>query len=314
MADAKELLVGLLSSAYKLDEQGVAGLQEPDGSFKPDALQHLLDLDAKRVTALKGDPAEIEKLKDEQFGFGKRKALEDLERDLKAEYGFKDATKKGKELINAIIAEKLKAAAGDIDEKVKVHPLFLELEQKVKSMPDLIEKAKQEKEAEIKAELEKESHQRIVAEEAAVIFDELRPVLSQNPKVAAAQKRDFLALLQSGKFTVTVKDGTREITPMKPDGKARLEDNHGHAVPFKEFIRGLVTERFDLHQAEDRKTGPNPNDVGGRSGGEGGKFKLASKADYIKEHGRIEREVKDPKEQSRLWAELKTAAKEAGVL
>lgn len=314
MPDAKEVLVGLLSSAYKLDEQGVAGLQEPDGAFKPDALQHLLDLDAKRVTALKGDPAEIEKLKDEQFGFGKRKALEELERDLKAEYGFKDANAKGKELIKAIIAEKLKAVTGDIDAKVKDHPLYIELEQQVKTIPEQIEKARLEREAEIKAELEKESHQRIVADEAAVIFDELRPVLSQNPKVAAAQKRDFLALLQSGKFTVTVKDGVNMITPMRPDGKARLEDNHGHAVPFKEFIRGMVTERFDLHQAEDRKTGPNPNEVGNRSGGEGGKFKLATKADYVREHGRIEREVSDPREQSKLWVELKKAAKEAGVL
>ena len=271
-------------------------------------------MDAKRVTTLKGDPAEVEKLKDEQFSYGKRKALEELERDLRTEFGYKDASKKGKELINAIIAEKLQAASGNIDDKVKVHPLFLELEQKVAGMPKAIEEAQKQKEAELMAKLEQESHQRIVAEEAEAIFEELRPVLSQNPKVANAQKRDFLGLLRSGKFTVSEKDGVREITPMKPDGKARLEDNHGHAIPFKEFIKGLVTERFDLHLAEERTAGDDPNKVGNRSGGQGGKFKLANRADYTKEWGRIESEVRDPKEQSRLWAELKQAAKEAGVL
>jgi hypothetical protein len=314
MADAKDILVGLLSSAYKLDEQGVAGLQQPDGSFKDEALDELLKLDQTRVATLKGEPADVQKIKDEYLGFGKRKALEDLEKTLRTEYGYKDATKQGKELIDAIIADKLKAATGSIDDKVKVHPLFLEKEQQVANLPKAIEEAVQAKEAELRGVFEEQRHQGVVASEAEVLFDELRPVLSKDARVAANQKRDFLEKVRSGKFKVSEKDGTMEIVPMSPDGQKRLEDNHGHAIPFKEYIRALVTERFDLHQSEDRSAGTAPGKVKGGDSDRGASAKLANKADYVREWGRIESEEKDLKVRAEKWAALKASAKEAGIL
>lgn len=308
---AEEVLVGLLSSAYKLDNDGVAGLKEPDGSFKDDAIDELLKKDTERVATLRG---EVDKLKDEQFSYGRRKALEELEKSLRDEYGYKDATKKGKELIDAIIAERLKASSGTDEEKVKTHPLFRQLEEKVVGLPKAIEEAVKAREAELQAAFETERHSALVLDEAEAEFDALRPVLSSNPTVAANQKRDFLEKVRSLKFQVSVKDGKADIVPLDAEGKKRMEDNHGHAVPFRDLIRALVTERFDMHKAEERSGGPNPDRVGKRSEDAGGKFKLASKKDYIEAWGHIERTVSDLRERERQWAELKAQAKEAGVL
>lgn len=308
---AEEVLVGLLSSAYKLDESGVAGLKEPDGSFKDSAIEELLKVDTGRVATLRGD---VDKLKEEQFSYGKRKALEELEKSLRDEHGYKDATKRGKELIDAIIAEKLKAAAGTDDEKVKTSPLYRSLEEKVASLPKAIEEAVKAREEALKAEFETERHSALVLDEAEAVFDELRPVLSENPTVAANQKRDFLEKVRTLKFQVQVKDGKADIVPLDAEGKKRLEDDHGHGVAFADLIRNLVTQRFDLHQAEERSGAPNPDRVGRKSEEAGGKFKLASKKDYFDAWAQIERTVSDLREREKQWAELKVQAKEAGVL
>lgn len=53
MPTEKEVLTGLLSAAYQIDETGVAELYTSDGAeLKPEALQLLLEKDAQELLLL----------------------------------------------------------------------------------------------------------------------------------------------------------------------------------------------------------------------------------------------------------------------
>lgn len=308
--------MGLVRRAYNLTEEGVAELQESEGQFKDDALDNLLKLDAERVTTLKG-PSIDERLTD-KFKEGERRAAEKLEKDLMAEFQVKASDKKGIELIKHVVQQKLEAAGSSKldDDKVKLHPLYLEVERKVQAFPTELEAAVKAKEEALRAELEGERNTTRVAEYASAIFKGLRPKLSSNPQVAANQERDFLEKVKSGKYQVTENDGKLEIVPLKQKGQewVRLEDAHSHPVTFEQLIGNLTRERFDLHASEDKDNAPDPDKVGGSSGS-GASQKVASKDEYFKKWGEIEEKYRtDPKTQQAEFAKLKESAKEAGVL
>lgn len=313
---AQEVLVGLVRRAYNLTEEGVAELQESEGQFKDQALDDLLKLDADRVTTLKGP--DISTRLTEKFQEGERRAAEKLEKDLMAEFQVKGSDKKGIELIKHVVQERL-AAAGTAkldDDKVKLHPLYQEVEKKVLAFPTELAAAVKAKEDTLLAELATERNTARVVEEAAAIFKGLRPKLSSNPQVAANQERDFLEKVKSGKYQVTEANGKLEIVPLKQKGEewVRMEDAHSHPVPFEQLIGNLTRERFDLRASEDKDSAPDPDKVGGGTGG-GGSEKLASKEQYFKRWGEIESSYRtDPKTQAAKFAELKAEAKEAGVL
>jgi hypothetical protein len=141
----EEVLTGLLSTSYKLDEGSLSELKEADGSWKDDALDVLTRKDQERVTALKGD---VEKQLGERYSRGKREALEALEKQLRDEFGIKETNVQGVDLVKSIVAAKAKALETLPDEKVKAHPLYLQLEEQARNFPTTLEqKVKEAQEA-----------------------------------------------------------------------------------------------------------------------------------------------------------------------
>lgn len=308
--------MGLVRRAYNLTEQGVAELQESEGQFKDDALDKLLQMDTERVATLKGP--DIGPRLTEKFQEGERRAAEKLEKDLMAEFKVKASDKKGIELVKYIVQNALESSKdGKLDEdKVKLHPLYMQLEEKVRAIPDQVSAAEKAVEERLRGEFEGERNTARVAEKALAIFRGLRPKLSSNPQVAANQERDFLEKVRSGKYQVTEKDGELEIVPLKQKGTewVRMEDAHSHPVPFEALIGNLTRERFDLQASEDKDNAPDPDKIGGGSGG-GGSSKLGSKDAYYKQWGEIEEKYRlDPKAMQAEHAKLKEAAKEEGIL
>ena len=177
MPTAEDVLTGLLSTSFKLDETGVASLKEEDGSFKPDALDHLTKMDADRVAALKGD---VEKVKSETYSRGKREALEGLERELRDEFGIKTNDKKGKDLIKAILAERTKGGDVLTEETVKAHPLYLKLEEHANALPKTFEERIKAREEEIRAEFKAERDFDRVRASAMKTFRSMNPRLPKN--------------------------------------------------------------------------------------------------------------------------------------
>lgn len=277
---AEEVLTGVLSTTLKLDEAGVASLKEEDGSFKDDAPDTVSKLYSTHINTVKGD---VDAAKRERYSHGKKEALESLERELMDEFGYKDATKKGKELIKAIIAEKLDAAASTDEAKIKASKPYLTVEQELRKEREEREAAIKAAKDEVRAELQGERDTQTVLDEALVIFEAWQPVLPGDAERAANQKRVFLDQLRSGKFQVTRKDGKVDILPMKPDGSGRLEDDHGHPISLKELVEHRASKLFEKRASEDRSTAPNPNTVGSGSGGGSVKYPATmTRAEHFK--------------------------------
>lgn len=306
---ADEILQGLAINALKLDAKGVAELQESEGVYKDEALDFFLGKDAERITALQ---ATHQQAITDKFNEGRRTGMEKLEKDLRAKYGYKDATKQGQELIDALIADaQLKAGNGNIDDKVKSHKDYLELEGKLAKVPKDIEDAVAQARLEERTVFEKAAITATVLEEASTLFDSLGVNLPDDATVAANQKRDFLDKFRAGTYQVIKKDGTTTIVPMNAEGKEALKDAHGHAITFEQLFKGTAAKYFTFKASEDKNTAPDPSKTGGTSSGGGSKPpSLASFEDYAKEHARL---LTLPKaERTAPLAALKAIGKEKG--
>jgi hypothetical protein len=277
---ADDVLGGLLSTAYQLDEAGVASLKEEDGSFKDDALDFLKKKDAERIKAIKGD---VDAIGEKRFGEGKALSLGKLEKELREEYGYADETKRGKELVKELIALQLKAASATDEAKIKASKEYRDIERQLADERAGFDKRLADKEAEVISRYQGERDTQTVLDEAAVIFDAWEPVLPGDAAKAANQRRIFLEQLRGFKFKVTQADGKTDILPMKPDGSGRMEDDHGHPITLRQLVESRAGQLFDKKASQERTGAPDPNKVGGGSGGGSGKYPATmTKAEYLK--------------------------------
>ena len=310
---AEDVLIGLLSTSYKLDETGVASLKEEDGSFKTEALDHLTKMDADRVAALKGD---VEKVKADTYSRGKREALEGLERELKDEFGIKATDKKGKDLIREILASRTKGGDPLTEETVKAHPLYLKLEEHANALPKTFEEQLKTREEAIRAEFKAERDFDRVRASAMRTFKGMNPILPKNEDVANAQLTLLDQALKGLKYQLVEKDGEiADIVPMKADGSGRLEDAHGHPVKFEALIKTIGAKYFEFAEGEQREGADDPNRKGKESGKGGGDkaFDPKTVAEYAEEWQRITDTEKDLAKRRELLDKLKEAGKRNGV-
>lgn len=313
----EDILNGLLSTSYKLDEGSLSSLKHEDGSWNDDALDRLLELDQKRVTALKGD---IDKQLQERYSRGKREAMEGLEKQLRDEFGIKDSDARGIDLVKSIVAAKAKALEQIPDERVKVHPLYLQLEEQVRKLPNEFEEKIRKREQELTAEFETRVLMRQAADSAKTIFRGMNPILPRDPRVAEAQMTLLDNWLGQHKLEF-VKDSNGnlvEIIPMKADGSGRLEDAHGHPVKYEDFVRNGASRFFEFAQGEPKGGAPDPNGTGRSSGGDGGSgggsYDPKSEADYAEQHERIMRTYSDLAVRRKELDKLRDAGRRNGVV
>jgi hypothetical protein len=312
---AEEVLTGLLSTSYKLDETGVAALKEADGSFKDDSTDHLLKLDAERVATLRGDP---EKLKAENYSRGKREALEALEKELKEEFGVKASDVKGTALIKHIIAEKAGTANSDLsDDKIKASKLYRELEEHMQTKEKSFEEKLKEHEEKLRSEFNSVRDTESVLDQAKNLFKGMKPKLPKNEEVAANQMSLLENFVKGHKFQLTRdKEGkVTDIVPMKEDGSGRLEDQHGHAVKFDDLIRAGARKFYEFEDGERKLGAPDPGRSGGSNdtGDQGGAYDPKTVSEYAKLFGEIRRSYEGT-ERIEQWKLLKEAGIKNGVV
>ncbi len=306
---AEEVLNGLLSTSLKLDEQGVAALKEADGSWKDDATEVLLSRDAERIDALRKD---VDSKLEERYSRGKRETMEALEKQLRDEFGVKATDKRGIDLIKAIVADRVNATGGLNEEKVKTHPLYQKLEEELQKAPQTLEEKLKAREEELRTEFKRERQKSLVWEHAHNVLQEMQPNLPEDPIVARNQLSLLRRFVEEHQFDVAEGDDL-SITPLKKDGSGRLEDKHGHAVKFQQFIQDAAKQFYTFKQPGAGGGAPDPNRTGGSggAGGEGG-AKLASMADYAREFDLINKTYSNAEKPAK-WRELKERAKEAGL-
>jgi len=254
----KELLTGVLTKAYNKTSEEIAELlydksaDSDEVTLKEGALDLVLDLDTKRVERLKSsatlDKTQIKNLRDQHI----KEIMEDFEKKIKATYGY-ESTSKGIDLVKEIIDQ---VSECDIsDEKVKQHPLYLELE-KSRTTEDY--DALQNDFNDFKSNQDKISRLTKVKSNVLSIFSGLNPIQSQNPVVAQNRREDFLHKFEQ--YDYELKDGGDHL--ILQNGK-RMEDQHGNPIKFADFVKGLAELNYDFAQSD-------PKGNAGNQGGNGG--------------------------------------------
>ncbi|MES2395670.1 MAG: hypothetical protein V4549_06690 [Bacteroidota bacterium] len=248
----KEFITGVLSKTLNLDDAGVAALYNADGTMKDDALTNVLDLDVKRIAAVKPD---TKKHFDEGYKKAQSEVLTKRDKELKDKFGI-TSDKIGVELFNEIISEQVKKAGGELNEDaVKKHPVYISAVDKLTKDKEDAVKAETEKLTQFQTEQKKKETFSSVSSKALDFFNSLKPILSTDQTKAKNQMNDFVDKLKGYEYEVQDDD---KIIVLK-DGKV-LEDGHGNRVPFEKVVKETADKYYDFHQAEKRSNAGNGKD------------------------------------------------------
>ena len=249
----KELLLSALSRTLNLDaEQVSALLYQKDGEtdvLAADALDKILTADAERISRVKGKQ-DIEKIKADQYGRGKKDALSALETVLSEKYGI-EPTDAGAEAMIEDIVVATRAKAPEGEDAVKRHPVYLSLEKQLQKLTKTQETAIQD----AVAAAEKQFSQRLavqsVQKKAIEALLSLKPVLPKNEAAANNLQRLFAQHFEQYEY----EEDEGEFVVLR-NGK-RVEDNHGHPVKLTDLIASSATQFFDLPVQEPGGGGGN---------------------------------------------------------
>ncbi len=249
-----EALNNLVGRVLNISNEQLADFYESDGTtLKADAIDRLAQLDADRIKGIKDNlKEEITKKHDEGYSKGKVESLSKFEKQLREEYKIETADLKGVDLIKEIVSKNAKV---EIDEeKLKLHPRYLELERKLTN--DYLPKAEYDKLKaeydEFKTTLEKTKTYSVIKDDAIKAFRELKPVLSKDATRALNQENDFITKLLAYEYEIQ-ENGAHII---KKDGK-RLETANGYAVTFADFIKSEASKYFDFEVQDDKGNAGN---------------------------------------------------------
>ena len=256
----KELLTGVLAKTLDKSPEEVSDLlynasdDSDEVTLKENAFDLVLEEDVERVKKLKSsatpDKAQIKEIRDQE-NFN---ALDRFEKKIREAYG-SESTSKGLDLVKEIIDQ---VSECDIsDEKVKQHHLYIELE-KLKSREDF--DALQNDFNDYKLNQDKVSRLTKIKSNVLSIFSSLNPIQSQNPVVAQNRREDFLNKFDQYDYEIQ-ENGDHLILK---SGK-RMEDQHGNAIKFADFVKGLAELNYDFAQSDPR--GSPGNRPGGNGGG-----------------------------------------------
>lgn len=257
-----ELLESLVGKTLNLPKEQLAGiLYEPDGTtLKADAIEKLVEIDAQRIKSIKDAHKEdLTRMHDEGYSKGKGESLSKWEKQIKEELGLETDTK-GIDLIKEAIAKNSKVEMDE--EKIKLHPKYLELERKLNN--EYLPKAEYDK---VKAEFDEFKQQievtkvnSVVKQDAVRVFRSLKPVLSKDPVKSTNQETDFVNKLTQFEYELQ-NDGNHVI---KIGGK-RLETANGYPISFADFVKSEASKYYDFEQQDQRGNAGNADSDG--SGG-----------------------------------------------
>lgn len=255
-----EFIESLVGKTLNLPKEKLAEiLYEADGTtLKPDAVDKLAEIDAQRIKAIKDSHKdELTRMHDDGYSKGKGESLTKWEKQLKEELGLQTDAK-GIDLVKEAIS---KAAKVEIDEeKVKLHPKYMELERRLNS--EYLPKAEYDKvKAEFdkfRAEIDTAKVNAVIQSDAIKIFRSLKPVLSKDPVKATNQEQDFVNKLTSFEYELN-QNGDHVI---KVNGK-RLETANGFPVTFADFVKSEASKYYDFQQQDPKGQPGNGGEPGG---------------------------------------------------
>ena len=250
--DAPELLKSLGTKIFGVPEDKIADTfftgTDDSLAIKDDAADILIRLDAERIKAMKDRHAqELTEMHDKGHKKAKSEVLTEWEKELKKSYGY-EGEDTGFDFIKNLIAAQSKTQIKD----VKLTPEYLALEQKVNKDIEALNKQWEEKIAAKDIEVNRIRVNTIVRQDAQKELTQLNPILSENPTVRNTQIENFLKAIEAKDFQIS-EDGNHIVIE---NGK-RMENQHGHPLPFKDFIRQVALMNFDFKKQDQKGGGGN---------------------------------------------------------
>lgn len=273
--------------------------EDETAEFKPEALKTLIDKSAVRVAAFKD--AET-KAHDKGYKKAQSESLTKFESDLKEKFGI-SSDKQGTELIEFLVSEKIKSQGGELDEeKIKRSPIYLTTVEKLNKEKEAAVKAELDKFNELQNKIQKESTFKTIAEQAKAVLDELKPILpagqtEDGKSKAEIQIKRFLDQLGS-EYGFEMVEGNLLVTK---DGKV-LEDAHSNRIPLKDIVKKHASELWDFQEGTQRTGTGNNNNGGGAGAGANGNKRYTGPA------------PKDAAEYSKMISEAKSLEEKQGIM
>ncbi len=250
--DEKQLLMFILTKTYGLTEVELGSRIYDGEALKADAGDLLINMDVARVQKIK-DNIDTTTIFTEAFNKATKKVKDAFEKQLKETTGF-ESDLQGVDLVIAW-GQSLKSAAEITDEKVKIHPLYLNLENELKEKysGDLLQSQNDFKD--FKDGIERKSLISDILLKVEEYFIDSKPVLSEDDVRANTQKKTFIAQFENPNWGYEPV-GDKHI--VLQDGK-RLEDAHGNPVFLDNFVKSLTAKHFDIKVQDDIPGAGNRN-------------------------------------------------------
>lgn len=306
--NSDEILTGLASKVFGLDETGVASLKNEDGSFKEDAFKKLSDHDAERIAKINTAYADKEvELRRDHYSRGERETKEKAEKAVKDKYGLK-SDKKLLEMIDDLVAAKSAKAAEIGEDDVKKHKSYLTLESEYTNFKTTAEQNLKTEVDRIKAEQEQERTMSHVLSRGKSLINAMKPILSADPDKAARQLQLAENDLKGYRYQAVEGNDNEPFLILKADG-SRLDDQHGHPMKFSAFVKGIGEKYYDF-QVSDKRTSEGTPDKGSKTS----KLVLtkpASKEEYTQKLAEI-MSLPDKEERMKLSKEYRALYEGAG--
>ena len=307
MSDAKELLTEVVTKTFNRGPEDIASLFDEAGNPKEDAAQTLLGWHGETVSQLKeANKKAISNQRDRtirEIGTEWEKRLKGLGVDFGDAQG-DDAIAKIREHMESL--GKTTAVDPKDDASIRGSAAFRKREAELLKEKEELEKGWLQKWAERDSKDQREVTMRQVAQKADALFQEIGPVLSEDPVRAAKQRK--LYEMDRDSYDYEIDGDSIVITYASGDKKGeRVENAQGHPVKFEELIRSIVTSNYDIPLAQKKTSVGDPTKGSKQTGQGGGALKKPANDDeYAKALHAIDMDKGlDITEKSKLKGQLK---------
>lgn len=262
--NADSVLRELISKAYKLDDGKMAEIFEADDATTESVTAALLGMDVERVSLLKKANADNKDSFNQGYAKAKKEERAAFENEVKEALGISSDTT-GIDLINEVIAEKVKGAGGSMtEEDIKKSPVYQSMERQFKAQLKEAETTSATKLEELQKEFQATQTFNTVKDKASQLLAGLNPVQSKNERVASTIKNQFLNELKGYEYQVQ-DDGS--LLVMK-DGKVET-NSHGHTKSFDDIVKEVAGNFYEF--SNNNGGGNAGNENNGQGGGSVGK-------------------------------------------
>lgn len=242
-----------------------------NGEVKADGFNELLKYDATRVQGFKDETTAAH---DKGYNKAKAEIIGKFESDLKEKFAL-TSDKKGVELIEYLVGEKIKGQGVELDdEKIKRSQPYLDMVNQMKKEMTEAVKIETEKHTTLESSIQREKVQGSVSSVTRKLFDDLNLILPEGKDESTGKSKADLHYERfmrelSSEYDFEVKGD--QILLIK-DGKA-LVDAHNHMIDYKKFVEQRATSIYDVKSGEARKSSGNTHD--NLNGGQGKKTSYA---------------------------------------